>query len=606
MRRRVRNVDDKQDYLKWLKKNGMEILSEPDANGEVKAKCPFCDHDEFRINIRTSKFKCFRENNCGISGNAQTLVSQLGYTPLEYNSNYKKQATHTSLKLRSDDVEPIYEGNKLNSGLPKWAKELFTSRKFDYEAVKSAKVYYDGYDDTLCFPRVDLEGNVRGLKRRHNPKNKNKFTQEKGSDETFFNLHNFSGKTIYIAEGETDTLSLMSLGYIHSAVGIPSGANGSCQKWLAENYEVLENVDEIVLCLDNDNAGKKTIKSFVQDYTGTALVKALNLRDYKDVSEFYIESPSELLSELVNAKTVYSDTVVKMIDDVDDEKESVNINFTSYEYLLGGLRLGELTVILGRASSGKTSYAYQLATAIADTGIKVMIYSGEMKISKTRNWILSKMTRKNMLDVSINRYNSSYFDVTVKEDVAAFLREEYNDYIDCYDNSSWKGEDLVKDIIVQARSGHKCIILDNLSVVDVGEDEVYGMKDFFTKLRALTVMFDLHFIVVSHPRKTISEGSTLGLDDAYGSGAIGKLAFNFITISKKNDEKDSVELEVIKCREYGIDKHSNKLNMKFDRKSLRMYTVFDDTSRPTEKDRVYKWERKLPRELKQKYFGREE
>lgn len=604
MRKRIRkNVDDKIDYYKWIKENVDEV-SEPDANGEIKMKCPFCQHDEFRFNTRTGQFKCFRENNCGRVGNAQILILEKGFTPITYFSGTPKTASNKGINLDGNDVEPLFIGDKINSELPKWTKKFLEERKFTKEAINSAKVYYDGKDDTIVFPRVTREGIVLGAKRRHSPKSKVKFTQEKNSGATFFNAHSFKSEVMYIAEGETDTLSLMSLGFIDSAVGIPAGANGSCQEWLAENYELFSKVKKIILCLDNDPAGAKTIKSFVKEYNGMAEIQTLSLGDNKDISEIYMRNPNELLQVVSNPVSVYSGTTVKLLDEIDDDNVTVPINFRSFETLLGGFRLGELTILLGRASTGKTSYAYQLVTAVADSKIPTMIYSGEMKLSKTRNWLLSKFARKTMLISKRNKYNPDYIDVRLEDSVSDFLREFYNDYIECYDNSSWKSEDLIKDIIFQARTGKKFILLDNLSVVDVGEDEVFGMKEFITKLRNIAVLFDVHLLVVSHPRKTISEGSSLGLDDAYGSGAIGKLAFNFLTLSRSKEETDITELKVVKCREYGVSVNDT-LKMKYDRTTLRMYCA-DHGDRPTEKDRMFMWEKVLPMDIKEKFRRRDE
>lgn len=604
MRKRIRkNVDDKIDYYKWIKENVDEV-SEPDANGEVKMKCPFCQHDEFRFNVRTGQFKCFRENNCGRVGNAQILILEKGFTPITYFSGTPKTTSSKGINLDGNDVEPLFIGDKINPELPKWTKKFLEERKFTKEAISSAKVYYDFKDDTIVFPRVTREGIVLGAKRRHSPKSKVKFTQEKNSGATFFNAHSFKSEVMYIAEGETDTLSLMSLGFIDSAVGIPAGANGSCQEWLAENYELFSKVKKIILCLDNDPAGAKTIKSFVKEYNGMAEIQTLSLGDSKDISEIYMRNPNELLQIVSNPVSVYSGTTVKLLDEIDDDNVTIPINFRSFETLLGGFRLGELTILLGRASTGKTSYAYQLVTAVADSKVPTMIYSGEMKLSKTRNWLLSKFARKTMLISKRNKYNPDYIDVRLEESVSDFLREFYNDYIECYDNSSWKSEDLIKDIIFQARTGKKFILLDNLSVVDVGEDEVFGMKEFITKLRNIAVLFDVHLLVVSHPRKTISEGSSLGLDDAYGSGAIGKLAFNFLTLSRPKEETDITELKVVKCREYGVSVNDT-LKMKYDRTTLRMYCA-DNGDRPTEKDRTFLWEKVLPMDIKEKFRRRDE
>ena len=56
-----------------------------------------------------------------------------------------------------------------------------------------------------------------------------------------------------ICEGELDALSLWQYG--HPALSVFSGAGNLA--WLENEYPNLERFDDIFICFDNDDAGKK-------------------------------------------------------------------------------------------------------------------------------------------------------------------------------------------------------------------------------------------------------------------------------------------------------------------------------------------------------------
>jgi DNA primase len=88
-------------------------------------------------------------------------------------------------------------------------------------------------------------------------------------------------ETVYVCEGAIDTLSLLELGFI--AVGIP-GANNFRAEWV----ELFDEVGEVVLALDNDQAGDEGAATIAGHFErlGREVAK-LELPDgVKDINEF--------------------------------------------------------------------------------------------------------------------------------------------------------------------------------------------------------------------------------------------------------------------------------------------------------------------------------
>lgn len=627
-RSRRSNIDASIDYIAWLRKNN--ITTEPDSSGNVRMICPKCQHDEFYFNIHTGKFQCWRKNNCGITGNAFTLVKEFGFEPLDLKRRQRKR--NIDLEILEDEIEieapdfsnyandliPVSLNGNYTSSVPEWIKKLFEKKKISIEALEIGKVLYSDKDKNLAFPRIkieDVDGEeknvVYGIKFRNSPSNrKNKFTQAKGSQPVFYNYHNVpkNFNTLIIAEGETDTLSFLTLGFTN-VLGIPNGSSGNCESWINANKVILNEAKEIILALDNDNAGNTTCRSFIREYTGKAIVKRLDLEEFKDVNEFMIFDKERLLYNMNVCETLVSDNIIKLSSIKDAlEDQYIETGFTPFNYLLGGIREGEVTVLLGRAGSGKTTLVYQFSAYSADAGIRVGILSGEMTIPKTKKWIYSKMLPKKYIEYKTNKYNDNFYSININQDLVKHLDKIYNDYISLYDNVSWDKDVIIEKIKSLARSGHKIIILDNLTVVDVGDDELKGTKELMNNIRQIAILFGCHIFVVSHPRKTSFQNSTkeLELEDIHGSSSVEKLTFNGITITRQDENDQYIEATTIlkgkKVREHGAY-YNLQYTMNFEKESssfvasssMQMYHPFNT-------NKEWKWQKELTREDLEKIF----
>lgn len=182
---------------------------------------------------------------------------------------------------------------------------------FEEFGVKMAVSQIDGKTiEAIYFPYKDENGVVTGYKKRDLtlPKDhKYHFTTigSVSADNMLFGYRpNKSGKSVYVAEGEFDVLSvwwaLRSVserkGFDPQVVGLPLGT-GNAAKCVGapKNKKMLENYQQIVLCLDNDEASpeerKKHIKKgreATEDLCAIFPTKAkvADLKDLKDPSEY--------------------------------------------------------------------------------------------------------------------------------------------------------------------------------------------------------------------------------------------------------------------------------------------------------------------------------
>lgn len=146
--------------------------------------------------------------------------------------------------------------------------------------IYTHEFYHDGEEATgLAFPLKDALGNTRALKVRTKWEGKRRFFYLEG-DWRWFGLHNLpffnTDEPLFLCEGESDTLSLLDAGL--QAVGF-LGSTG-----FSADVAELKAFNKLVLCADNDEAGKSLLKEAQQHYPST--LYTVNLGKYNDINEF--------------------------------------------------------------------------------------------------------------------------------------------------------------------------------------------------------------------------------------------------------------------------------------------------------------------------------
>jgi replicative DNA helicase len=148
-----------------------------------------------------------------------------------------------------------------------------------------------------------------------------------------------------------------------------------------------------------------------KDYTLRRLIElggrlAQSCYDDNSLEEIFNDTEKALLSinqgDNKNTVRMASDGIMSVLRDIenkDDEPAGLNTGFRDLDFMTGGLRPGQLIVIAGRPGMGKTSLALNIATNIAvkspekpQEGRSVLLFSIEMSYEEILHRALSDVS----------------------------------------------------------------------------------------------------------------------------------------------------------------------------------------------------------------------
>ncbi|MBQ8675675.1 MAG: toprim domain-containing protein [Bacteroidaceae bacterium] len=191
--------------------------------------------------------------------------------------------------------------------------------------------------------------------------------------------------TLIITEGEKDCLTLLACGYSH-VISVPNGASCRPQTFMQPFVDWLRPVGTIVLCVDNDRAGRH-LRQTLYDYFSTLAVgqrrgfsPALCTLSTacKDISEVHQRYGADEVRRVVDNATGSHPTCVLSVGDVSHGVREYLKGHYDQGFSLGygeqtdrHLRLtdeGGLIVLTGRPGSGKTDWLRCTLTHLMVTG----------------------------------------------------------------------------------------------------------------------------------------------------------------------------------------------------------------------------------------------
>ena len=228
----------------------------------LKGCCPFHHEDtpSFIWNKKDKMFKCFGcQRRYGILDM---------YTDIEgsYNKALEKLFERTGIKFDSRELKidrnDFFERYRYPKEEPDRDKsnvyEYYKKRGISKETIDYAGVKEDSHKNCV-FELRDLDGELLAVKYRPSHKIRDgepKMWWQKDAD-TCPCLYNIDKvditKPILFVEGYSDVLAVLEAGY-KNVVSIPGGAEDL--NWIEFNYELLENIEQIILWFDNDRAGE--------------------------------------------------------------------------------------------------------------------------------------------------------------------------------------------------------------------------------------------------------------------------------------------------------------------------------------------------------------
>lgn len=210
--------------------------------------------------------------------------------------------------------------------------------------------------------------------------------------------------------------------------------------------------------------------------------------------------------------------------------------------LLGGFVSGQLTVLTGKRSHGKSTFGGQITLNAINQNVPVCFYSGELGAGMFQHWIT--------LQAAGIKYLNGYVDFSGAErwQVDTFAERHIKTWLDkkliLYDNSIVKSSEhnTILERFASAHDYYGCelFFVDNLMTaryaIDSDRDYYRAQSNFVGQLVDFAMERNVHVVLVAHPRK--GESGDIN-DDVGGSSDITNRAANVIQITRLSDEKSA-------------------------------------------------------------------
>lgn len=362
---------------------------------------------------------------------------------------------------------------------------------------------------------------------------------------TLFGSHLWSrGKKVCLVEGELDAISLSkAFGHKYACVSLPNGAQ-SAVKAVKNNFDYLNAFDEVVICTDMDEAGRKAAQAIAEALpVGKASIATLPA---KDANEALVKGKTaELIQAVYQAKPFRPDGIKSANDyrgiiTVDDAASSITWPYSLLNEVLRGLRKSELVTIVAGSGTGKSTFCKEVIHHLLMCDQKVGVLALEESNKRTLLGLTGVHMSKNLL---IDRQQAS------DDEVLEAFDDLFTDRT-CVLFDSFGSNDI--DLICQriqymVRSlGVDFIILDHISIlVSATEGDERRMLDAAcTKFRTLVQELNIGMIMVSHLSRPSGDrghesGAAVRLNSIRGSHSIAQLSDACVALQIDPDEPDS-------------------------------------------------------------------
>ena len=334
-----------------------------------------------------------------------------------------------------------------------------------------------------------------------------------GSTPAIFNeraLYAQDAQEVFVAEGAFDALSIIEAGA--AAIALNSAANADA---LIKKLEQRRTAATLILCLDNDDRGKKateTIRAGLHRLN-IGYITANISAGYKDPNEHLTGNRAAFMEAVEQARrrtaakpdntAYYIDSL--MTGEIERFKDDKKTGFANLDAQAGGL-YGGLYVLAAISSLGKTSFALQLADQLAERGNDVIFFSLEQSKLELVSKSLARRTAQNDIEKAVTSLSirKGYLPRQVL-DAAQEYKEAVADRISIVEGNFSCNISFIGDYIRQyiRRTGTRPIVfIDYLQILQPAEDTrrqstKETVDNTVTELKRISRELDLTMIIIS-------------------------------------------------------------------------------------------------------------
>lgn len=517
-------------------------LSEQLDEKNLKMCCPF--HDEntpsFIWNKKSLSFHCF--GACGRNYDIIDVLMYKGKTYIEAVQRLFELAdiTYAFGEHRVQTKHQYKYPTPVDCSDKSKVYEYLESRRISHSTADYLDIRQDQHGN-LVFNYYDTNDTLTMVKYRPShkvQKGEAKNWCQPGAD-TFpllFNMNRINvTQPLLICSGELDCAAAIESGWTN-AVSIPLGDQNT--HWVEENWDWLEQFDDVIICPDNDESGMKYCKDIVPRLGSWRCKVAVVPEDCKDINEVLFRHDKTAVMDMIlhaQDSPVASVSDLSDIDDIDlDQIDGIYTGIAGLDSELMKIFYGTLTIVSGQPGSGKTSFLYQIICQALDQGKNCWLYSKELPEWMTKNWFNFILGgRRNVKEYSGDK-GATYYKVPtdVKHEIDSYYRGKWFVYRDDCSNKLDDVIDSMTDVV--RKFGVKLLVIDNLMTLDLDANEdnlLQRQTDAINRLIQFSMKYDVAVILVAHPRKLIGT-SDVGMYDISGTSNIVNLAHRTIGLRR--------------------------------------------------------------------------
>ena len=401
-------------------------------------------------------------------------------------------------------------------------------------------------------------------------------------------LFHAGGKYITIYEGELDALAGYQLtGSQWPSVSIRNGAQAALKDCKAQ-YEWLNTFENIVICFDADEPGKKASKEVAELFGQKAKI-VKHLSGYKDACDYLIAGAiKEFVNEWWRAETYIPDGIINaasLWEEVikPEAKAEAMYPWKGLNKLLYGMRPSELITVTAGSGLGKSQFLREILFNILNT-TKWNI--GGLFLEES-----TRKTARSIMSLHANKLLHLPDTPTTEQELKdAFDATLGSNRIYLFDHFGSSDVDNIANRIRYMAKACDCrvIFLDHISIVVSGQDlgdERKAIDNMMTKLRTLVQELEITLICVSHLRRPQGnagheDGQAVSLSQLRGSGAIAQLSDAVITLERNSmaeneQERHQTKISVAKNRYNGYT--GPACTLRYDMDTGRMLELEEET-----------------------------
>lgn len=351
------------------------------------------------------------------------------------------------------------------------------------------------------------------------------------------------GKFLTITEGELDAMSVYEMfGKKFDVVSLRTGAAGAVKE-VKEQLEWLEGYDQIVLCFDQDKAGKLAEEQ-VKDLFSPNKLRICKLPQ-KDASEMLVGNHiQEFVQHWWDAKVYRPDGIVAGSDTWDTLVNKRNVKSVPYPWeglneITRGHRPYELVTVTSGSGMGKSQFIRELEyDLLGRTKENIGVLALEEDVARTTLGIMSVAANRPLHleeDTPVDNLRP-YWEKTLGTG-RYYLFDHWG---------STSADNLLSRVRYMAKAlDCRYVILDHLSIVVSSQengDERKAIDEIMTKLRALVAETGITLFLVSHLKRTTGtaheDGGRISLQDLRGSQSIAQLSDIVIGMERHQQHED--------------------------------------------------------------------